>query len=80
LAEGILGSAQSYSVLGATGVTNTGPTTINGNLGSSPNNSITGDESIFVGASAIDNVDAMQAQLDETFGTIHLPPFRSIRI
>jgi hypothetical protein len=62
-----LGTAGSYAVLGATTVTNTGPTVINGDLGVSPGAAVTGfPPGLVNGTIHAGNAAALQAQSDVT--------------
>jgi hypothetical protein len=62
-----LGAANLFAVLGGTAITNTGPSSINGNLGLSSGTSVTGfPPGIVTGTIDAANAIAMQAQMDLT--------------
>ncbi len=58
-----LGTAASYGVLAGDTITNTGPTTINGDLGLHPGTAVTGSPNV-LGTSNINNGAAQQAKAD----------------
>jgi hypothetical protein len=68
IAQTSLGSAQAFSVLAYSTVTNTGPTVVNGNIGLTPGSSITGfpPGTIVNGVMQINNAAAVQAKSDIT--------------
>jgi len=58
-----LGTTQSFAVLGGSTVTNTGPSSISGNVGVSPGSSVTGfPPGVLIGGGAIHAADAVAAQ------------------
>jgi type VI secretion system secreted protein VgrG len=72
-AEDILGTAASFAVLGGSAVTNTGPTTIDGNLGVYPGTSITGAGSItLTGTEYMGGAVPQLAQADVTTALANL--------
>ena len=70
-AQGVLGSAQTFGVLGGSTVTNTGATTITGDLGVYPGSSITGIGTITLNGAVHEN-DAVARQAQSDAGTAYL--------
>src|ERR1700674_2367789 len=77
----LLGTAASFAVLAGQTVTNTGPTTISGNLGVSPGSAVTGfpPGSVTNGTIHTSDAVAMQAQSDLTtaYTTLAGVPFNA---
>lgn len=61
-----LGTADNFAVLSGQGITNTGPTTVNGDLGTSPNPAVTGAGLTVNGSIHAADAVASQAQADTT--------------
>ena len=60
-----LGTAHSYAVLGGSAITNTGPTTITGDVGLDPSTSVTGFDTVTLnGAQHVADAAALQAKND----------------
>ncbi len=67
-----LGAASSYAVLGGQTVTNTGPTTIDGDVGVSPGTAVTGFPPGIVTGGTIHSADANALQAQAALGTAYV--------